>query len=54
MTALDVFDHFFDHVAADVTGLARGQIAIVTLLQVYADLVCNLVLHVIHLLARCV
>ena len=31
-------DHLFDHLAADGTGLARGQIAVVALLEVDADL----------------
>ena len=31
-------DHLLDHLAADAAGLARGQIAVVTLLQVDADL----------------
>ena len=31
-------DHLLDHLAADGTGLLRGQITVVTLLQVDADL----------------
>lgn len=34
---LIALDHFLDHLAADRTGLTRGQIAIVTLLEVYAN-----------------
>ena len=31
-------DHLFDHLAADGTGLARGEIAVVALLEVDANL----------------
>ena len=31
-------DHLLDHLAADRTGLAGGQIAVVAFLQVHADL----------------
>ena len=32
------FDHLLDHLAADGTGLAGGQVAVVALLEVDADL----------------
>ena len=32
------FDHLLDHLAADRTGLTAGEIAVVALLEVYADL----------------
>ena len=32
-------DHLLDHLAADGTGLAGGQVAVVALLEVDADLV---------------
>ena len=32
------FDHLLDHLSADRTGLAGGQIAVVALLEVHADL----------------
>ena len=35
---LVALDHLFDHLAADGTGLAGGQIAVVALLEVDADL----------------
>ena len=31
-------DHLLDHLAADRTGLTAGQVAVVTVLQVDADL----------------
>ena len=30
-------DHFLDHLAADGAGLTGGQVAVVTVLQVYTD-----------------
>ena len=36
--ALVGLDHLLDHLAADGTGLAGGQIAVVAFLQVHADL----------------
>ena len=32
------FDHLLDHLSADGTGLAGGQVAVVALLEVDADL----------------
>ena len=43
-----LFDHALDHVAADVTGLAGGQIAVVALLEVDAQLAGDFVLHVVQ------
>jgi len=37
-TALVGLDHLLDHLAADGAGLAAGQVAVVTLLQVDTDL----------------
>ena len=31
-------DHFLDHLSADGTGLLAGQVAVIALLQVHADL----------------
>ena len=41
-------DHFLDHLAADRTGLAAGEFAVVTVLQVDADLGRGLHLELIH------
>ena len=50
----DFFDHLLDHIAADIAGFLRSQIAVVALLEVDADLVCDFILHVVHfLLGRC-
>ena len=40
------FDHLFDHLAADGTGLLGGQVAIVTLLQVNANFLGGLNLFI--------
>ena len=37
-TLLVGLDHFLDHLTADGTGLLRGQIAVVALLEVDANL----------------
>ena len=37
-TLLVSLDHFLDHLATDGTGLAAGQVTIVAIGQVYADL----------------
>jgi len=38
--------HIVDHLAANTTGLTGSDVAVVTLLQIYADLVCGFHLHV--------
>ena len=44
-------DHLLDHLAADGTGLLAGQIAVVAVLQVNADLGGGLHLETVHSLA---
>ena len=51
MRILIGFDHLFDHLAADGTGLLGGQVAVVSLLQVYADFACGLHLELVHCIA---
>ena len=46
--ALGLFHQALHHVAADVAGLAGGQVAVVALLQVDAQLVGYLVLNVVQ------
>ena len=41
-------DHLLDHLAADAAGLLGGQVAVITLLEVHADLVGSLHLKAIH------
>ena len=41
---------FFDHLAADRAGFTGSQIAVVTVLQVYANLGCSLHLELVHCL----
>ena len=43
-----LFDQALDHVAADIAGLTGGQIAVVALLQVDAQLTGDFVLHVVQ------
>ncbi len=42
------FDHLLDHLAADGAGLTAGEIAVVTVFQVNADLSSGLHLEPIH------
>ena len=45
---LVALDHLFDHLAADRAGLAGGQIAVVALLEVDADLAGGFHLELVH------
>lgn len=45
-------DHLFDHLSADRTGLTGGQVAVVALLEVYANFVSSLHLKTIERFAR--
>lgn len=45
-------DHLFDHLAADGARLAGGEVAVIALLEVDADLVGNFVLHFVQVLFR--
>jgi len=46
--ALGLLDQALDHVSADIAGLTGGQVAVVALLQVDAQLAGDLVLHVVQ------
>ena len=46
--ALGLLDQALDHVAADVARLSRGQVAVVALLEVDAQLARDLILHVVQ------
>jgi len=43
-----VFDHFLYHLTADRTGLFCCEVAIITLLKVYANFACGFHLELIH------
>lgn len=43
-----LFNHFLDHLSADRACLTRGEIAVIAVCEVYADLVCRLHLELLH------
>ena len=43
--------HLLDHLAADGAGLAGGDIAVIAVLEIYADLVCSFHFELLHCLA---
>ena len=47
------FDHLADHLAADGTGLTAGELTVVAVLQIHADLGCCLHLELVHSLTGC-
>ncbi len=44
-------NHLLDHLAADGAGLASGDIAVIAVLEIYANLVCSFHFELLHCLA---